>query len=342
MTLIELLTVLFLGSLIISMTFVVYTNSSRSLLRQDVVMSQLLNLRAGLASISRDIRGVGNGFSLLGLGQNQMVQIYTKDENGEPNGWFRYPAAGGVLPPFGLAPIYAVDGGEDGTDSIYVASLSPDFIAPLGQLAASVTHADRRLSLTNILEVPGGVDLREIVKKDDYLAVVPSSGDPFLVEVASDPASLTVIPIKSFPSGGFPNGVSELPSGSVVYNVKSVVFHGYSINRQASTNETFLTMNTLESQDDILSEGIEDLQVAYCFGGDNPASLTNYDWAFSGLNNQPEPIKSIHLFMVSRSTLADPNGAEYAHIAHLNHSKVDPPDGYPRRFLETTVQLRNY
>ncbi|MDR2387747.1 MAG: PilW family protein [Deltaproteobacteria bacterium] len=341
MSLVELLTVLFLGSLIISMTFVLYTNSSRSLLRQDVVMSQLLNLRAGLASVSRDIRGLGNGFSLLGLAQNQMVQIYTKDENGNAQSWFRYPAAGGLLPPFGLAPIYAVDGGESGTDSIYMASLAPDFIAPLGQLEASLSHSDHQLSLTNILEVPEGVDLKEIVKKDDYLAVVPSSGDPFLLEVAADPASLTVIPIKSFPAGAFPNGVTQLPVGSVVYNVKSVVFHSYAINTQASTNETFLTMNTLESQNDILAEGIEDLQVAYCLEGGDPANLLSYDGAFNGLSLD-EPIKTIHVFMVSRSTVADPTGATYQRFAHLNHKTVGPDDHYPRRFLETTVQLRNY
>jgi prepilin-type N-terminal cleavage/methylation domain-containing protein len=342
MTLVELLTVLFLGSLVISMTFVLYTNTSRSILRQDVIMSQLLNLRAGLASISRDIRGLGNGFSLLGLGQGQMVQMYTKDENGDAVSWFRYPTAGGVAPPFGVAPIYAVDGGKDGADSLYVASLAPDFLSPLGQLEADLTPGDSQLSLTNILDVPSGLEIRDLVKKDDYLAIVPSSGDPVLVEASNDPASLAVIPIKSLPEGGFPNEVSRLPEGSVVYNVKSVVFHSYSIDTLATEKETFLTMNTLESQDDIMAEGIEDLQVAYCFGNDNPADINNYDLNFSGLNTTPNPIKTIRLIMVARSTLADPNGNTFDHILKLNRETAGPADPYPRRFLETSVQLRNY
>lgn len=342
MTLIELITVIFIGSLLISMTFLVYTNSSRSMLRQDVIMEQLLNLRAGLAAISRDIRGVGNGFSLLGLGQGQTIMAYTKDQNGDPVAWFRYPNADGVTPPFGIAPVYAMDGGASGTDRLFVASLSPDFSAPLGQLTNPLRPGDSSIKLTGALEIPTGVDIRELAKENDYLAVVPTSGLPVLIEVAEDPTALEEIHIKAMPGGDFPDGSTHMPGGSVVYNVKSVVFHGYAIGTQASTNETFLTLSTLDSENDIMAEGIEDLQVAYCFGSDDPAILANYDQDFSGLNTTSSSIKTIRLVLVSRTHRHDPYGKTFARIEALNHTTLAAPDNYPRRFLETSVQLRNY
>jgi hypothetical protein len=311
------------------------------MLRQDVIMEQLLNLRAGLAGISRDIRGVGNGFSLFDLGQSDMILVYTKDQNGDAVDWFRYPSAGGVTPPYGIAPIYAIDGGQN-PDELYVASLSPDFVSPLGHLSTGFRSSDSSIKLDNLLDFPSGVSEKEIIKKNDYLAIVPPAGSPVLVEVDTDSSDLSSITIKSLPSGNFPNGFSEYPAGSVVYNVKSLVFHAYKVGTSAETNETFLMMDTLDSQNDIMAEGIEDFQVGYCFGDSDPSNLTNYDLDFSGLNNTTDPVKTIRLVLVSRTSRPDPYGKTFNRIPALNHTAVGPSDHYPRRFLETSVQLRNY
>jgi hypothetical protein len=161
------------------------------------------------------------------------------------------------------------------------------------------------------------------------------------VEVADNTSDLSKIDIKSLPSGSFPNGISSYPSGSAVFNVKSVVFHSYKV-VDSSPNEAFLMMDTLDSQNDIMAEGIEDLQLAYCFGSDDPSKLSNYDLDFAGLNTTGSPIKTIRLVMVSRTSRPDPYGKTFARIAALNHTAVGAPDNYPRRFLESSVQLRNY
>ena len=123
MTLIELLTVVFLGALLLSMVFMLYTNSSRSYMRQESAMEQLLNLRGGFAAIARQIRMAGNGYAMLGLDQSEPIQIFLKDEDGNPSGWYKHPDQ----PLHGARPIFGSDGEEDGTDSITVCSLGPDF-----------------------------------------------------------------------------------------------------------------------------------------------------------------------------------------------------------------------
>ncbi|MDR0621596.1 MAG: PilW family protein [Deltaproteobacteria bacterium] len=340
MSLIELITVIFIGSLLLSMTFLVYTNSSRSMLRQDVILEQLLNLRAGLAGISRDIRGVGNGYAMLGLGQSQPILMYTKDAAGDAVSWYQYPVVDGVTPPYGVAPIYAVDGDQN-PDSIFVASLSPDFTAPLGRLSQPLESSSLSIKLSNQLEMPLGVDPKEIIKRHDYLAVVPATGPPILIEVDTDSTNLEEIAIKRMPAGPFPEAV-DYAVGSTVYNVKNVVFHSYKIGTQGTTNETFLMLDTLDSENDIMAEGIEDLQAAYCFGDDDPSNLSNYVQDFSGLNTTDNPIKTIRLVLVSRTSRPDPYGKTFNRIPALNHTSLGPPDSYPRRFLETSVQLRNF
>jgi prepilin-type N-terminal cleavage/methylation domain-containing protein len=342
MTLIELITVIFIGSLLLSMVFLVYTNSSRSMLRQDVIMEQLLNLRSGLAALTRDLRAAGNGFSIFGVAQGGMIQLYNKNEAGEATTWFRYPAAGGVTPAHGVAPIYAIDG-DQAPDSIYICSLSPDFSTPLGILASDFASSASTLNLTQTLTVPSGMNMKEVIKKNDYLILVPTTGmDPVLVEVDADVTDLSVIRIKDLPDGGFPNGMGDIPAGAEVYNVKSVIFHRYKVGVNDPTNETFLVMDTVDSSDDIMAEGIEDLQLGYCLGNDDPSILGNYVLDFNGLNNTGSDIKSVRVVMVSRTSRPDPYGQHFSRIPALNHTAVGTTDSYPRRFLETTVQLRNY
>jgi hypothetical protein len=349
MTLMELIVVIFIGSLLLSMTFLVYTNSSRSMLRQDVIMEQLLNLRSGRASISRDIRGAGTGYTLLGLGQSGMVQMYIRDNEGVAR-WFKYPNAGGDAPPFGVAPIYSMDN-DSGPDVFYVASLAPDFTSPLGNLSDDLTPYVTQISLTNVLGIPAGVDPREIVKANDYLAIVPSGGDPILVEVLDDPSSLATIKIKPLPDEDFPDGISSSTQGALVYNVKSVVFHSYKVVDCAVTanqavrarvcssyndDSSYLVMGSQDSQDDILAEGIEDLQIGVSTAADPPSTYLN----FNGYKSA-SPIKSVKLVIVSRTTKPDPYANSFARISALNHEATGS-DHYPRRFLETIVQLRNY
>jgi prepilin-type N-terminal cleavage/methylation domain-containing protein len=345
MSLIELITVIFIGSLLLSLVFLVYTNSTKSMLRQDVVLQQLLNLRQGLAASTRDARAIGNGFRLLGLpSQGQLVQIYRKDNDGKATEWFRYPGEAN----FGVAPLYSVDGGDDGPDSIYMCALAPDFSAPLGELKDDFHPGDDELSITKELVVPSGLDLSEIVKENDYLALVPNSGGPVVLVETKKVHDLTRIEVKDLPSGNFPGGAAAVEAGARVLNMKSVYFHRYKIGALAGSDETFLMMDTLDSTDGIVADGIEDLQIGYNFGDSDPAENVNYDLDFNGLvtvgpvPSESVPVTAVRLAMVSRTSKPDPYGRTFKRIEKLNHTQLLPPDSYPRRSLETKVQLRNY
>jgi hypothetical protein len=333
MTLIELLTVVFLGTILLSMVFLLYSNSSRSYIRQEATMEQMLNLRGGMAGISRQIRMAGNGYGLLGLNQNQVIQVYIKDSDGIPVGWFRYPSSSTD----GVRPIFGTDGGVSGTDTITICSLSPDFATPLGMLNAEFNASSTKLSLENTIELPAGLDPSEVLKPNDYLALVPGDQPPILVESASDGTNLTEITIKKLPSS-LPNGMSSLPAGTKVYNVKSVSLRTFSVD----TVNNFLVMDSNEVTGDLMAEEIEDLQIAYCLGSDDPGDLSKYVHNFDGQDLKSKPVRTVRLVMISKSSTPDPYRGTFSAVTALNHTSVGAPDSYVRRFLENTVQLRNY
>jgi hypothetical protein len=288
------------------------------------------------------MRIAGNGFSMIGLKkQNQLLQIYNKDESGAATTWFRYPAVPGGPTTPGVLPVFAVDG-DQSPDSITICSLAPDFASPLGALDQDFHSGDTALRLKPSLSVPTGLDPHELLKPNDYLAIVPPTGDAVLVEAVSDATDLETISIKHLPAGGFPNGVGELPAGSEVFNVKSVTLHTYRIDESPATNETFLIMDTIDSTGDIMAEGIEDLQMAYCFGEDDPSNLSKYTNGIDFASLDDTFLRTVHLVMVARTSKPDPYRNSFNRIVALNHTELADPDAYPRRYLETTVQLRNY
>jgi hypothetical protein len=310
------------------------------MMRQEVIMEQLLNLRGGMAGITRELRTAGNGFSLLSATQIDRVQLYTKNEDGSANAWFSYPDDGS----YGAAPIHMIDS-DAGPDSITICSLSPDFAAPLGALDSEFESHDTMLRLKDTLMLPPGLTMEEVIKTGDYLAVVPPDSDPILVETKADPSDLSTIQIKDLPSGGFPNGVTEIPQGSMVYNVKSVRLRTFRIWVDTPRNETFLVMDSQDSQDDIMAEGIEDLQFAYCQSDCDPTDVDDYiDEVDLTSSNNDLPIQSVRVFMVSRTSRPDPYNNQYPKINAINHNagETSPPDGFPRRSLDTVVNLRNF
>ncbi|MDR3203662.1 MAG: PilW family protein [Deltaproteobacteria bacterium] len=332
MTLIELLTVVFLGSLLMSMVFMLYSSSSRSFMRQESVLEQMLNLRSGISGVSRDLRMAGNGFSLLGLNQNQFLQVYNKNEDGSGSSWFKYESGSD----FGVKPIFSIDGSQ-APDSLTICSLAPDFAAPLGMLETGFTSSSDSLKLSEVLTFPAGLD-DEVLKSGDYLALVPASGSPILVQATSDGSNLTDIDIAPLPSGTLPNGVTEIGAGSLVYNVKSVRLHTFRVN----TTDNTLVMDSDEAEGDILAEDIEDFQVAFCLGDDDPSNLANYVHDLSGQDLLSRPVKAVRIVVISRSPREDPYKGNHLPIPALNHTVVGGPDNYVRRLLETTIQLRNY
>jgi hypothetical protein len=215
-----------------------------------------------------------------------------------------------------------------------------------------VTGSTTKLKLTSVLSVPAGLDVREILKERDYLAIVPPTGFPVLAESEGTAADLTEIAIKSFPGGSLPAGVTDLPVGSIVYNVRNARLRTFRVmeDDDPDTNDVFLVVDSEDATvvregitGDILAEGIEDLQMAYCPKDQDPAVRGNYLNVTPGLDTlNKTPIKAIRINLISRTFKPDPYGAKFPRIQAENHTNLGPPDAYPRRSLETVVQLRNY
>ncbi|MDR1487437.1 MAG: PilW family protein [Deltaproteobacteria bacterium] len=339
MTLIELLTVVFLGSLLMTLVFLLHSTTSKSYLSKDANLVMMLNLRSGMVAISRDIRMAGNGYELLGLDQSKFVQVYLKDEDGEATEWFKYPddwfaSSGDVR--HGARPIFGKDG-DQAPDQVTICSLAPDFATPLGRLSVDVTKSTTTLKLTETLDIPAGLNSKEVLAVGDYLALVPAAGDPILVEAQSDASDLESINIKKLPSEALPNGVTSIEAGSMVYNVKTVRLHSY--RQDSAINE--LLMDSSDMIGDTLSEGIEDLQLAYCLGDDDPTDPASYVFDLSMYDLAAKPVKTAKFILVARTLIPDPYKGRFSHIPALNHTSVGAADSYYRRHLEATVQLRN-
>jgi hypothetical protein len=334
MTLVELLTVILLGSLLLTMVFMLYSSSSRSYIRQGEILEQTMNLRGGLANLSRQLRMAGNGFNLLGLDQGSLVQIYLKDEAGKPTGWFQYPGSS----VFGARPVWGSDGGASGPDSITICALAPDFTTTLGSLAMDFAPSHDQLRLDQVLEVPAGLDPKEVLKPGDWLALVPLSGHPILVEADADGSDLRDIKLKPFP-GSFPNGVASIPSGTPVYNVKTVTLRTYRIDPANNT----LLMDSDMVNGDLMAENIEDLQISYCATGE-PGIFSSYNYDLSSIDLVKDPVKAVRVVISSRAARPDPyhNKYQLTPIPSMNRTVYGPADEHMRRQLENVVQLRNY
>jgi type II secretory pathway pseudopilin PulG len=341
MTLFELLAVVLIGSLLLSMLFLVYTNSSKSLLRQDIALQQLTNLRSGLAAITRDLRSTGNGYRLLNLNQEDLIHVYTRNSDGSPNEWYRYAGT----TEYGVKPIHSVDS-STAPDEITLFSLSPDFATRLGELAQDFTASSGTLRLRSVMTVPTDSDstirqmlIREVLKPGDAIAIVPpkSTGyHPIILESLSDATNLTEINFAPVPSTSVLS--NPVPEGSEVFNVKRASLRRFWVKPEGEA--TYLMLDTLYSNEEIVAEGIEDLQLGYYTGTDS-ISDANMTETLSGLD--VNPVKAVRIVLVGRTIKRDTYSSGYPKLVALNHNpSADPPDGFPRRKLDTIVQLRNY
>jgi type II secretory pathway pseudopilin PulG len=354
MSLIELMAVLLIGSLLMTMVFVVYTNSSKSLLRQEVVLQQLMNLRSGMAAMSREVRSSGNGFFLLGLMQYDTILIFERDAAGEPSGWFSYDPANPGDPPVGIRAIHSI-ARDDAPDEVTVCSLTPDYAAPLGVLGSDYAGGNGRIELSSVLDVPASL-AGEILRPGDLLAIVPTDPTvnlPVIVEAASDATDLTSIDVKAPSFSGL--AFSRISQGALVYNVKDVRVRTFKVKSLPGDTScpdvplNSLMMETLDSTCEILAEGIEDLQVGFYFGKEHvEADLTVWPGTIQNSILMTKwrtdyPIKAVRLAIVSRTATEDPYSKGFRKLSILDHERsAEPPDGYPRRLLDTIVQLRNY
>ncbi|MDR2421838.1 MAG: prepilin-type N-terminal cleavage/methylation domain-containing protein [Deltaproteobacteria bacterium] len=339
LTLVELLTVILLGAILISMALLIYITTSRSYVRQDSLAEQMLNLRSAITFISRDMRMAGNGYSLLGLSQNSRILAYTKNDEGDPVAWFRYDPA---VTSFGVQPVW-FDGHSDAPDVLTVSYLAPEFSAPLGRLesAYSANDSTLRLDPASIIEYPSSIDHKEVLAPRDNLAVV-NNGQAVVLESKVDASAFPNVSVGSTPSSfppGYLSGGSNFPEGSLVYNVRRLYVHSFRVD----TSTDSLVMDTLQESNELLAEGIEDLQVAFAVAKADPTVEANLVQGLTGYDlSKPENVlKVARIVLVSKSLTRDPYLNEYPRIQALDHKPVGS-DPFRRRALESIVSLRNF
>ncbi|MDR1872501.1 MAG: PilW family protein [Deltaproteobacteria bacterium] len=339
LTLVELLTVMLLGAILISMALLIYVTTSRSYMRQDSLVEQMLNLRSALAFISRDLRMAGSGFSLLNMGQKHQILVYNTDADGHPTTWFRYDNPTPMS--YGVQPLWFL-GKDDGPDILTVAYMAPEFSAPLGRLSDEYSANDPTLKLRDLslIEYSSAIDDDEVLMAGDNIAVVDGDRAVILEATSGAADGLGVIRVKatpsSFPSGYLHSG-SSFSSESLVYNIRKIYVHSFRVD---TTNNT-LVMDTLGETGDLLAEGIEDLQVAFTVAKTDPTVDTNLIQTYDDFNLESKDKTLARIVLVSKSTTKDPYLNTYPLIQALDHKPVGS-DQYRRRSLETVVNLRNF
>jgi hypothetical protein len=333
LTLVELLTVVLLGAILISMALLIYITTSRGYIRQDSLVEQMLNLRSAMAFITRDMRMAGNGFSLLKMAQHNQILVYDKTPEGQPNTWFRYDLN---KPEFGVQPLW-FSGHTDKPDILTIAYLAPEYSTPIGRLAEAYDAGDTKLVFVadSVIEYPSAIGPNEVLAARDQVAVVTEDKAVILETLsnADDLPELTVVPTPAFPTGYLTN--SNLPAGSLVFNVRRLYVHSFRIENDN------LVMDTLQDTGELLAEGIEDLQVAFSKANVDPSKDFNLVQDLSSYDLSENALKFARVVLVSKSTVRDPYHNTYPRISALDHAPVGS-DSYRRRALEAVVTLRNF
>jgi hypothetical protein len=330
-----------------------------------------------MALITRELRVAGNGYSLLGLGQADRVVFYRKNTDDTPRDWFHYP--GTAVTDLGAYPVYDVNMTYNNAvdrykgDMITVCSMAPEFVAPLGNLSVDFNASLLTLHLDVPIELPAGypeADKDEIIKAGDAIAIVPNgqlqAGNyPLILEVASDwkwetfpiLSSIKIAPIPALPTG---LNFNSYTAGSRVLNVKTLrlrtfkVCYGQEDRCLAAGEDTtssdddklpFLLMDTQDEENQILAEGIEDLQTGFYFGTD-VGDLVNNELDVTSSPVRTNDLKAIRVVLVSRTTSPDSfaTATTYPRLdtAPLDHFDSASRDRYPKRKIDSVTQLRNY
>jgi len=301
-SLVELLVVVVLMVVVTAASFTLFQIGARHEARQQDVLNQTQNLRTALYTIARDVRMAGNGLTFIG---SRLLDIYVDSSVFDPNtqeaaGWFRYRDAD----KYGVRAIYGTNGEcsppgplpnppklcpppagqpvcESDTLTIFRAEIENPL--SLGHLSTSFTPGtDSALTLRESLTVG------QTIANKDILAVAAGTR-AVIIEIDSlGSGSVSTLPLGArFNPGStpMPGGGFTFPEGSMVYNLRNVVFVTYYIDRSANRNrlmanyhDATLTVGTTDVEGDstlnptvggnnphllAVAGNIEDMQVGY-------------------------------------------------------------------------------
>ena len=99
------------------------------------------------------------------------------------------------------------------------------------------------------------------------------------------------------------------------------------------------------------AEGVEDLQIAIGVDADGDGALTEVglaagddEWTHNraGETQPAGTVRAIRLTLISRATAKRINATGQARPAAEDRAAATEPDGYRRRALTTTIEIRNF
>ncbi len=339
-TLIELLIVLAISAVVLTGVLQVFNTSNKSYSVQEEVAAVQQNLRIAKLFLARDVRMAGAG--LRGL-SHASVTVPTERV-------------------YGIE--FENNNGATGTDKLTIRYIdygrsTCDGLVPQLTLSGALTNAMATIAVNEDLTGTSWVNGFTCVYTDPAIGSVNYSNganDEFKVLITSPDATLSsILYITSDPLAGdinlknaayHPDGCtgdcnkvsSTMPIGSTVdfffeEKLREVVYL-VEDNVLKRSDNFFGDTQSLQS----LAENIEDLQ--FRLGLDTDADGVEDQWRFNAdlPDAEKSQVRSVRISILGRTSNRHQRGSQ---VYTLEDHTVGGQDGYPRRLLRTTVQVRN-
>lgn len=381
-TLVELLVVVLISVIVVAVAFTLFRVNVSYYVKEDARLEQDQNLRAAMASVSRDVRMAGNGFALLGPpNMLQFIQVWTPahvleelDDKGafqttSAPGWFRHADADPA--DLGARAIFGVDGESDFPDTLTVFRAEVESGTPLGYLSQDFTYSGESLELVS--EFPeGALRCNDIVALVNGDRAVLAEVEPADTDLRGQPVNPSKF-VKISYGGRFtpPAGTAfGFPAGAAVYNLRDVTFVTYYLagtNLMADYHD--LDLNSGQDGDGhppgvVVASNIEDFQVFYFFnddeitvaGGIQPEDFLgilsegpdppDYPYISSAALDVRQPgfkrVKAVALGLTARSPRPFKDAPRTPRPSLFNRVQGSEEDGWTRNVLIELINLRNF
>ncbi len=331
-TLVELLIVLAISAIVLTGVLQVFNTSNKSYSVQEEVAAMQQNLRIAKLFLARDVRMAGAGMKGL---SHASVNVPTDRL-------------------YGIT--FENNNGATGTDKLTIRYIdygesSCDGLVPQLTLSAAMTNAMATITVNEDLTPTSWVN-GFICDTFNY---GNGANNVFKVLITSPNANLSsIIYITSDPGGGFsltnapyhPDGctgdcnkvLSTMPTGSTVdfffeEKLREIVYL-VEDNVLKRSDKYFGQAQSLQP----LAENIEDLQFA--FGLDTVADgvVDRWVWNADLTDAEKVQVRSVRINLLGRTANRHQRGSQ---VYTLEDHTVGGQDGYSRRFLRTTVNVRN-
>jgi hypothetical protein len=366
--------VVLISVVVVAAAFTLYRVNVTHYLREDARLERDQNLRAALAAIARDVRMAGNGYALLGAPNIlQFIQVWVPgreslDQGGRAvqtrgAGWFKHADVDENPENWGARPIFGVDGGETGSDTLTVFRAEVESGAPLG-------HLDYAFDFSGPLNLVR--EYRAGALRGNDIVVLVNGALAALAEVHhyGGERGVPILPpsrIVHLNHGGRftpPAGTAALsfPPGTSVYNLRDVVLVTYYLDRDTHrlmANHHHLGLDDEDSAAPghvVVAGGIEDFQVFYYFNNEevNPRRFTPPKDApledHHGLSSAKldvrqanfNRVKAVALGLTARTPRPHRDAKPAPRPALFNRREGDEPDRHTRNVLTEIVHLRNF